>query len=69
MHSEADGRQVVAMRRTRAATATLQRHDGRDYLLWTIVDPEVGVRRVSFGPLLQMTLTGAITDLVAPWMP
>jgi len=29
----------------------------------------LGVHRVSFGPLLQMTLTASITDLVAPWMP
>jgi 2-methylisocitrate lyase-like PEP mutase family enzyme len=29
----------------------------------------MGVHRVSFGPLLQMTLTGSITDLVAPWLP
>lgn len=29
----------------------------------------MGVHRVSFGPLLQATLTGSITDLVAPWAP
>ena len=27
----------------------------------------LGVHRVSFGPLLQMALTAAITDLVTPW--
>ena len=27
----------------------------------------LGVHRVSFGPLLQATLTGAIADLVTPW--
>ncbi len=29
----------------------------------------MGVHRVSFGPLLQMTLTGSINELVAPWNP
>ena len=28
----------------------------------------MGVHRVSFGPFLQMALTGSITDLVTPWM-
>jgi 2-methylisocitrate lyase-like PEP mutase family enzyme len=28
----------------------------------------LGVHRVSFGPLLQMTLTGPLTDLVSPWL-
>jgi 2-methylisocitrate lyase-like PEP mutase family enzyme len=28
----------------------------------------LGVHRVSFGPFLQMTLTGSITDLVTPWI-
>jgi len=27
----------------------------------------LGVHRISFGPLLQMTLTQTVTDLVAPW--
>lgn len=27
----------------------------------------LGVQRVSFGPLLQKSLTGALTDLVTPW--
>jgi len=27
----------------------------------------LGVHRVSFGPLLQMTLTASVTELVAPW--
>ena len=28
---------------------------------------ELGVRRVTFGPLLQAALTGPLTELVAPW--
>jgi 2-methylisocitrate lyase-like PEP mutase family enzyme len=28
----------------------------------------MGVHRVSFGPLLEKTLTGSITALVAPWI-
>jgi 2-methylisocitrate lyase-like PEP mutase family enzyme len=29
----------------------------------------MGVHRVSFGPLLQKALTGAVAELVAPWRP
>lgn len=28
----------------------------------------MGVQRVSFGPLLQMALTGPLADLIAPWV-
>lgn len=29
----------------------------------------MGVHRVSFGPLLQMTLTGSMIELISPWAP
>ncbi|MDN5718411.1 MAG: isocitrate lyase/phosphoenolpyruvate mutase family protein, partial [Janibacter sp.] len=29
---------------------------------------DAGVRRVTFGPLLQKALTGSIADLTGPWL-